>query len=265
MQNVDCEPDVTAGSGKGLHMHIILRLYRMHDYDIMLLKYNRHINFSRTVRSMLRSFADNKIYNIDYSEVVYDIDPKNIPYKSQLVINFDEEKDKKVIEMLLNIKDGYRNSFIRDVIRLYMSTFFISQYQIEKRTLPTISIGEPVKPFKKKENRHDAPTEGSLAGTRENKGKTGRGKDACIPNANLLPGTNRLNPTTAAKTAGTPKENESIAGKRKEQTAHPAVPPDRTDDAANTQPKTMPQLNAQNPFSSSQPVQDDFDFFKNLM
>lgn len=243
-------------------MHVILRLYRMHDYDIMLLKYNKHVNFSKTVRSILRSFADHKIYNIDYSEVVYDIDPKNIPYKSQLVINFDEEKDKKVIEMLLNIKDGYRNSFIRDVIRLYTSTFFLTQYQIEKRILPTMATEKSVKPFNKKEKKYDNFTKKLLTDIEKNNDKKEKKKEESTSNTNLLPGTNRLNPT-AAKTAEPIKKQPK---KGTEQITYPAASFDNANNMTNVQPEPTQQSNNASPFAdSAQSTQDDFDFFKNLM
>lgn len=108
-------------------MKINVRLYRMHDYDLISLKYTKSICFSAMIKSILKSYAEGNLYNIEIP-VPTQKNVKDLPYITQTQFKLDEIKDKSVIDMLGNIKDGYRNNFIKNVIRLYLKTGCLVEY-----------------------------------------------------------------------------------------------------------------------------------------
>lgn len=120
-------------------MNITLRLYRMHDLDLMMLKYHSNANFPLIITTTLRAFCKKELFVIDLSHLTDFSVPKELPYRASQIIRLDEEKDKDLISFLKSIKDGYQNSFIKNVVRLYLSTYLLAQYPETYREFPVLA------------------------------------------------------------------------------------------------------------------------------
>lgn len=108
-------------------MKINVRLYRMHDYDLISLKYTKSICFSAMIKSILKSYAEGDMYNVEIP-IPTKKNVKDLPYITQTQFKLDEVKDKVVIDMLNNIKDGYRNNFIKNLVRQYIKFGCLVEY-----------------------------------------------------------------------------------------------------------------------------------------
>lgn len=108
-------------------MKINVRLYRMHDYDLMSLKYTKSICFSAMIKSILKSYAEGNMYNVEIP-IPTQKNVKELPYITQTQFKLDEVKDKVVIDMLNHIKDGYRNNFIKNLVRQYLKAGCLVEY-----------------------------------------------------------------------------------------------------------------------------------------
>lgn len=108
-------------------MKINVRLYRMHDYDLMSLKYTKSICFSAMIKSILKSYAEGNMYNVEIP-IPTQKNVKELPYISQVQFKLDDVKDKIVINMLSQIKDGYRNNFIKNLVRQYLKAGCLVEY-----------------------------------------------------------------------------------------------------------------------------------------
>lgn len=98
-----------------------VRLYRVHDLDLITFVEQHEFNLAKAVYSALSAFTKGDHF-------VIEIPPKRkkeIPeFKRvyQKPIYLDEEKDKKAIELLDKIQKGYRNNFFKNLLRLYLCT-----------------------------------------------------------------------------------------------------------------------------------------------
>jgi len=98
-------------------LKIKMRLYRQHDLDLIGLYINHDFNFRLAAKQAVISHVRKKEYSIAVPEQV--LPKKKITKLIQTYINL-EDTDEDVMEWLSNIKPGYRNSLIKNIIRGYM-------------------------------------------------------------------------------------------------------------------------------------------------
>ena len=134
-----------------IYMDFSLRLYRMHDADLMMLYRASNVSFVKMVKQILNSYANGSVYQIDVSKTWLNKELKDLPYTSMCRLSLHEEKDIKVIQLLNQITDGYKNSFIKQVIRLYLSPYSISSLFIDREHafIPTKFPEQVYQPFVK--------------------------------------------------------------------------------------------------------------------
>ncbi len=106
----------------------IIRLYRIHDLDLITFIETHHFDLAKGVYSALTAFSKGEMFII------------NIPPKREeklgdfkrtyaRLLSLDTEKDAAAINLMSKIKNGYHNSFLKNILRLYLS------YPISERFL----------------------------------------------------------------------------------------------------------------------------------
>lgn len=122
-------------------MMITLRLYRQHDLDLITLY--RHPTFSLpiAIKNALISYVRGKPLYIK-QPTPYKITNEKIPKIVQMHISLDNKFDTDIINWLKNIKEGYRNSLLKNIVRGYICAPCIYSYgeqyeEFEKDALKT--------------------------------------------------------------------------------------------------------------------------------
>ena len=98
-----------------------IRLYRIHDLDLITFVEQHEFNIAKAIYSSLSAFSkgDHFIIEIPPKRKAQLPDLKRVYRKP---IYLDEEKDKAAIELLDKIQKGYRNNFLKNLLRLYLCT-----------------------------------------------------------------------------------------------------------------------------------------------
>lgn len=99
-------------------MKVTMRLYRQHDLDLIYIyKQRKDLGFSKTLKNILNNYQfgyEKRLPTVNIEE----IKPENFPHESvQLHLYLSEEKDANAIAVLKSIKRGYRNSFLKNLLR----------------------------------------------------------------------------------------------------------------------------------------------------
>lgn len=104
-----------------------IRLYRAHDLDLISLMEEYEFNFTKALYCAITAFVNGETFVVKDLELRYT--PKSYKKKSILrVLTLNEEKDKKAILFLEGIEKGYRNSFLKNLLRLYLCRPIASAY-----------------------------------------------------------------------------------------------------------------------------------------
>lgn len=96
-----------------------VRLYRLHDLDLITFSATHEFNIMRAIYSALTAFSKGEVF-------VIDIPPRRehqLPDLKRVYIKaltLDSEKDAAAIQILEDIAPGYRNSFLKHLLRLYL-------------------------------------------------------------------------------------------------------------------------------------------------
>lgn len=107
---------------------IEVKLYYYHDIDLVSIYRSADISFPDATKKALKAYAEGKAFKIKVGEKkekrTHEIYKKCFHY----YIALNEEKDKEIIELLNNITFGYRNNFIKTVLRHYLGCELSSEY-----------------------------------------------------------------------------------------------------------------------------------------
>ena len=96
-----------------------VRLYRLHDLDLITFAESHEFNVISAIYSSLSAFAKGETFVIDIPpRRLKRIPPLNRVYIKALTL--DSEKDRAAVEVLSQIAPGYRNSFMKNLLRLYL-------------------------------------------------------------------------------------------------------------------------------------------------
>lgn len=98
-------------------MKIRVRLYHYHDLDLASLYREGRLSVSKAAKIALNSFAQKKYFIMEAKEKKVEKVAKPV-YMFNIVLN--EKKDRDAIELLNKIEKGYRNNFIKQLLRLYL-------------------------------------------------------------------------------------------------------------------------------------------------
>lgn len=104
-------------------MDILVRLYKIHDYDLIYLYKNLRFPIRDAVVSSLKSYVrkEPEFISFPINNIEDDKDKLvNIRNTSFHVI-LDDESDKDIIDFLDGLKKSFRNSFIKNTLRGYLT------------------------------------------------------------------------------------------------------------------------------------------------
>ena len=112
-----------------------MKLYSYHDMDLVGLYKTGKIVFPETTRQILNSYAKKEVYRVklldtNYKRLArYPSDSYRKYYHYHVVL--DEEKDADAIDLLNHITPGYRNNFIKVLLRQYLCGALLSAYSVD--------------------------------------------------------------------------------------------------------------------------------------
>lgn len=95
-----------------------IRLYARHDIDLITFLCTHEFDFIKACYCALSAFIKGDVFIIDIPPKKPDRVLTNKTVFKQLTL--DEEMDGDIIELLEKIKPGYRNNFIKNILRLYL-------------------------------------------------------------------------------------------------------------------------------------------------
>lgn len=100
-------------------MIVTVRVYRQHDMDLMTLAFDKSFHLGREMKRALVAVANKESYNGTTSDYLgadtSGYVPKSI--REQISLNPADLREKRAIDLLSEIKRGYRCSFIKALFR----------------------------------------------------------------------------------------------------------------------------------------------------
>lgn len=96
-----------------------IRLYRAHDLDLITFMETHEFNIIKAMYSSLISFSKKQHFVIEIppTRTAKLTDIKRVYAKT---LSLDVEKDREAIEILYKIQKGYRNNFLKNLLRMYL-------------------------------------------------------------------------------------------------------------------------------------------------
>lgn len=104
-----------------------IRLYRLHDLDLITFALGHEFNVIKGMYTSISALANGDAF-------IMEIPPRKRTRLPQLnrvyikALTLDSEKDKKAVAILSDIAPGYRNSFLKNLLRLYLCAPLSDEY-----------------------------------------------------------------------------------------------------------------------------------------
>lgn len=102
-------------------MNITVRLYRLHDYDLIYLYKNLQYPVKDLMKRALIAYVRNEPEFFDFPVKVPPEDELLNVKNAQFHLVLHEFEDADIIDFLLHIKPYYRNNFLKNLVRYYIS------------------------------------------------------------------------------------------------------------------------------------------------
>lgn len=116
-------------------MKIEVKLYSYHDMDLVGLYKTGKISFPETTRQILNSYANKEVYKV---KVLKTNEERLAKYPKESFrkyyhyhVMLDKKMDAAAISLLKKITPGYRNNFIKVVLRQYLCGVFLPEYFVD--------------------------------------------------------------------------------------------------------------------------------------
>lgn len=100
-----------------------VRFYRAHDMDIIFLALTRDFDVMRAIYSAATAFSHGQAFVIEIPPPETDSLPQ-MKYSYRHMLCLDRDKDSDLISLLERVRPGYRNSFLKNLLRLYLACPF---------------------------------------------------------------------------------------------------------------------------------------------
>lgn len=110
-------------------MDITVRLYRLHDYDLIYLYKNLRWSVKDAMIEALKAYVRKEPVKIRFPIKVADTDEIRNIKNAQFHIKLNELEDRDLIEFLGTLKKNYRNSFLKNLLRYYLYSAPIMYYE----------------------------------------------------------------------------------------------------------------------------------------
>lgn len=105
-----------------------MRLYRQHDMDLVGLYRTEGFKFQKQVKAALKAHARNEEYRIEQPKSPK-IKEGYVPKTVLMHIYLDNTNDIEAITVLKTIRVGYRNAFLKAIVRKYLDTEPLDAYK----------------------------------------------------------------------------------------------------------------------------------------
>lgn len=102
-------------------MDITVRLYKLHDYDLIYLYKNLRFPIKDAIKKALIAYVRNESVFFEVPVEKVSEDNLNDIKNAQFHIKLDEEEEKDIIDFLAGLKRFYRNSFLKNLLRGYLA------------------------------------------------------------------------------------------------------------------------------------------------
>lgn len=112
-------------------MDIKVRFYTTHDLDLNELKSREGFDMGTQIKKALRAFVRNKAFTVNIPDKKPSKDYKK---NDCIALRFNSSEDQDIIDFIKNIHPGYRNSLIKNILRLYIPVFNIEPYMVPEWT-----------------------------------------------------------------------------------------------------------------------------------
>jgi len=99
--------------------HYTIRLYKFHDRDLFTFATDYHFNLTKAVYCALSAFTKGEVFVMKLPEKNGNAVTVTKKVYSR-ILSLDEEKDAEAVKLLDMIKSGYRNNFLKSLLRLYL-------------------------------------------------------------------------------------------------------------------------------------------------
>lgn len=98
-------------------LKIRIRLYHYHDLDLVSLYREGRLSIPKAVKYSLNAFAEKRYVRLETNNKKCEKVARPV-YTFNVILN--EKKDKKAIELLDKIDKGFRNNFMKQLLRVYL-------------------------------------------------------------------------------------------------------------------------------------------------
>lgn len=109
-------------------MNKTFRLHRQHDMDLIALYRNKDFNFTKELKAILIAYANNYPYTPPPFEDEFTEGYVGCSITFHISLSPKKAEEKKVLDLLNDIKYGYGNSFIKALFRSYMPLLPLSAF-----------------------------------------------------------------------------------------------------------------------------------------
>lgn len=106
-------------------MRVTMRLYKMHDLDLIALYQDPNINFKKLVLSCVEATANGTPFWTEPSE--YQVDLKNTARIIQIGMTIPDDEI-EVMQIINSIQDGFRNGYLKNLVRSYVLSPTLAVY-----------------------------------------------------------------------------------------------------------------------------------------
>ena len=109
-----------------------IRLYRAHDLDLIKYIESRCLDTNKAFYCVLKSYCKNEVFGIKLPHLsgIEERKYKSV-YQRNLILH--EGKDDDIIQLLSSIKPGYRNSFMKNLLRQYLCVPIVEDYYLDPK------------------------------------------------------------------------------------------------------------------------------------
>lgn len=97
---------------------ILLRIYRTHDYDLMMLHYSKRIHIGHAAQQAVTAYYKGEYFRYQVQGTQkYE---GRLPSQTSFRLVFKETEAPGIMDWLSGFTDGCRNSFIKNILRTYL-------------------------------------------------------------------------------------------------------------------------------------------------
>lgn len=114
-------------------MRVTVRLYRIHDLDLITFIELHKLNFQKAMYCALTSFTNGELFFIEIPPKRDEDKQLNLRRVYTMVLTLDEKKDKNTILLLKKINDGRRNNFLKNLLRLYLCNPMSENFLVDEK------------------------------------------------------------------------------------------------------------------------------------